>query len=96
MPPPAQSPGEAPDYEQCLLREAADVTGITRDGEGEDRGAKSDAESYPHSTRMARICSERPNGDSARGAMAYVRFVQILYSANATSGPSDPKIKPLS
>lgn len=49
---------------------------------------KNDAESYPHSTRTAQICSERPNGDSA-----YVSFAQILHSANCTSGPSDPKIK---
>ena len=28
------------------------------------------------------------------GLRAYVHFAQILYSANCTSGPSGPKIKP--
>src|SRR5437660_11272430 len=54
----------------------------------------SDHVSYPHSTRRARVDSEELNWDSAGSAMAYIHFAQILYSANRTSGPSGPKIKP--
>jgi len=55
---------------------------------------KNDAESYPHSTRMTRICSEGVILDLAGSAMAYVHFAQMLYGADCKSGPSDPKIKP--
>jgi hypothetical protein len=49
--------------------------------------------SYPHSTQWGRTWLKRRIWNSTGSAMAYVRFAQILYRANRTSGPSDSKIK---
>jgi hypothetical protein len=86
--------GGRPDYERRITKRGGVALGSHETARVKTEVRKSDADSYPHSARMARICSERLIWDSAGSAMAYVHFAQILYSANGTSGPSDPKIKP--
>lgn len=55
---------------------------------------ENEPESYPHSTQWTGNYLKTRIWNSAGSAMAYVDFAQILYGANGTSGPSDPKIKP--
>jgi hypothetical protein len=75
-----------------LPGEAEEVR-ITRDGEDRKLRCENDPESYPHSTPWARIRLKGRIWNSTGSAMAYVRFDQILYSANCTAGPWDRKIK---
>jgi hypothetical protein len=91
MAPPAQKFGGNASLRAVLCEATPSVIGDYGSGEGEDYGAENERESYPHSTQWTRNYLKRRIRNSTGSAMAYVRFVQILYSTNGTSGPSDPK-----
>ena len=63
--------------------------GITRGGEGR-KLRRETTRKVTHTLQACRDFAQKElNCDSAGNAMAYVRFDQILYSANCTWGPAD-------
>ena len=93
MAPPVQSREGTPDYERWRAERRQDVFwGFSR-RPGRKTQVGKRPESYPHSTRWLEVPVKRRIRNSTGSAMAYVRFSQILYSANGTTGPAGPKIK---